>query len=272
MRHYRALLVTTVLLVISPVLAFAATINVPSGQTTIQAAINAAVTGDVVVVAAGTYAENLDFKGKAITVRSTNPLSPAVVGATILDGANKGSVVTFQTGETTASLLSGFTITRGSGALDVHGILSGGGVYCYYASPSLTYNVIRDNQAGQGGGLYCAYSFPTVSLCTFRGNQSTAPFRGGGAMGLWHSSPTLSGLTINSNTADHFGGGVLCETNSSPLFTGSTLSNNTAGAGGGGLCCNDHSSPIVSGLTFTGNKANTTTYGPGDGGGVFCTG
>ena len=77
----------------------AAIINVPGDEPTIQAGINAAVNGDVVIVAQGEYFENIDFNGKAITVRSTDPNDPVVVMATIINGGGSGTVVTCNSGE-----------------------------------------------------------------------------------------------------------------------------------------------------------------------------
>ncbi len=87
--------------------ASAATINVPADQGTIQAAIDAASAGDVVLVAPGTYYELLDFKGKAITVKSSGGAA-----VTILDGNHSGPIVKFVSGETNASILQGFTLTH----------------------------------------------------------------------------------------------------------------------------------------------------------------
>src|ERR1700722_19821337 len=84
------------------------TIHVGPGQsyTTIQAGIDAANAGDTVLAAPGTYNENIDVKGKAITVTSSGG---AV--STIIDGGYKPGVATvvFASGETSASVISGFT-------------------------------------------------------------------------------------------------------------------------------------------------------------------
>ena len=49
---------------------------------TIQAAIDAATTGDIVVVYPGTYIENIQFRGIDITLRSTDPTNTPTVAAT----------------------------------------------------------------------------------------------------------------------------------------------------------------------------------------------
>ncbi len=85
---------------------------------TIQQGIYTATTGDTIDVNEGTYYDsyygNINFWGKAITVRSKDPNDWSIVEATVIDGNNLGSVVTFDTGETSASILEGFTITDGN--------------------------------------------------------------------------------------------------------------------------------------------------------------
>lgn len=100
-------------------------LRVPSQYRTIQAAIDAARNGDVVLVAAGLYRENLDFKGKAVTVRSA-----AGAVRTVVDGSSKGSVVVFRSGEGPGSVLAGFTLRNGGGTLLTGGGTPAGGSTC----------------------------------------------------------------------------------------------------------------------------------------------
>ncbi len=120
--------------------AFAATLNVGPGQpyTTIQSAIDAANPGDTVLVAPGTYYENIDFLGKAITV--TSSAGPAT---TIIDGGARigAATVNFLSGETLASVISNFTIRNGqlsyTGIPTNEGGKPGGGVLAYSSAPSI---------------------------------------------------------------------------------------------------------------------------------------
>ena len=104
--------------------ASAAIINVPGDFPTIQGAINAAaVSGDEIIVAPGTYPEAINFLGKAINLHSASG-DPS---NTIIDGTGKNnSVVLCISGEGPGTILEGFTITGGVG----HPVgRRGGGMY-----------------------------------------------------------------------------------------------------------------------------------------------
>jgi len=112
---------------------------------TVQRGIEAASDGDTVIVAQGTYVENIRFNGKNITLTSTDPLDPRVVKYTIIDGNQAGSVVTFLGTENETCVLSGFTIRNGD-ALD------GGGIWGNNTDASIQDNIISGNSADYGGG------------------------------------------------------------------------------------------------------------------------
>lgn len=153
--------------------ALASTINVPADQPTIQGGINAAVNGDTVLVAPGTYNELINFNGKAITVKSSGGAA-----VTVIDGGKAGTVVSFISGETNKSVLSGFTIQHGSYS----------GVYMYFSSPVIRYNRIINNAASFGAGMYIlGSSTAQVVRNVFTGNSGGA----GGAIGLFSAGAVL---------------------------------------------------------------------------------
>src|SRR5215467_8825906 len=130
-----AFVILSVLL--SPAFVFAGNIiHVPADQPTIQAGINAASNGDTVLVAPGTYKENINFNGKAITVESS-----AGASATIVDGGGIAPVVTFASNETSSSLLTGFTLQNGDASNTFPG--EGGGIQVEGASPRIEHNIIQ---------------------------------------------------------------------------------------------------------------------------------
>src|SRR5215208_132199 len=136
--------------------ALATTRRVPADYPTIQQAINASVNGDTVLVAQGTYVENIDFLGKAITVKSE--LGPT---ATVVDGNQIKPVVIFKSGEGPASLIQGFTLQNGR-ASSVP-ITDGGGIYIFQSSPTVSGNTIINNSASfDGGGIAVVFSSPII--------------------------------------------------------------------------------------------------------------
>jgi len=256
----------------------------------IQVAINDANNGDEIVVVPGTYLEAIDFKGKAITLRSTDPNDPNVVAATVINGFTYYHVIRCVSGEDANTVLTGFTITGGYACGPDADSMGGGGMYNSGSSPMVTnctftgntaqwgggmfnnYNsnpivtncMFRNNSAGYGGGMFNYNSRPRLTGCTFADNKALSADYGGGGMINNNSSPTVTNCTFSSNTAAMYGGGMY-DSNSSPTLTGCTFADNkalSADYGGGGMFNIENSNPVVTNCNFSGNTAH-------DGGGMF---
>ena len=274
-------------------LTFAATINVPADQPTIQAGIDTAQNGDTVLVDDGIYKGegnvNLDFKGKRITLKSRNGAE-----ATVIDCEEKPETrgFSFQNDETIDSVLDGFTIKNGNHTF-------GGGIYCSYASPTIKNCVIDSNQArrngswtGLGGGIYIFNADPIITHCTIIRNEADyfysggicidgEFFRDGVVLREKSAEPTIENCFITENT----GGGIYAHSSVNPKINECTISKNS-GRGifynihartsnpitncrieqnsGGGLEVREHSYLMIEKSIIFGNTAE---YG----GGILCS-
>ncbi len=133
-------------------------INVPGDQPTIQAGIDAATDYDTVLVDTGTWYENINFNGKAITVASQHIMDGDTthINNTIIDGGmaanpDSASVVYFINGEDTLSVIHGFTIQGGKGTKD-GSWRGGGGILCFSSGPKIEHNIIKNNECNDDGG------------------------------------------------------------------------------------------------------------------------
>ena len=186
--------------------------NVPGEYSTIQAAINASLNGDTVLVAPGTYYENINFHGKVITVASQFIFNhdSSTIDRTIINGSDVyTSVVRFESGESFNSTLIGFTLT---GA----GLVSRG-------------KALEQQTPFQGGGIYCgANSSPTITNNKIIENTLPSTQKGGG-IASYNSSPKIvNNLILNNFCGINFGGGIYLE-GGSPLIINNTLVNNRGG-------------------------------------------
>ena len=240
-------------------------IRIPTDHSTIQAGIEAAADGDLVLVAPGTYVENIDFLGKDITVRSE-----AGAASTAIDGSQSGSVVTFLSGETEEAVIAGFTIRNGTGTFfPEDNAVYGGGICCRSSSPTITNCTVIDNHVGElwpsGGGIGCYYSSPKITNCLITRNSSSNSWEGsgGGVFFRYGLNPILENCRITKNSSENFGGGIMCAY-SDMIVDGCTISENTGAKGGGIYCfiCWD-TPPTISNSTITNNIA--TDYGGGMG-------
>lgn len=160
------------------------TLFVPEDYNEIQEAIDVAVDGDVVCIAAGTYEENLEISRPGITIEG------AGAGETILDGTGRRRVVNVYYADRTT--LRGFTAMNGAnqsgaGVLVDHALeflgedlelaenSNANGFNAYTSDIRLRYVTVRDNDSegyiGEGGGVWIAQSTGSLDHVLIAGNE-----------------------------------------------------------------------------------------------------
>jgi hypothetical protein len=261
-------------------LAYGVVINVPTpAYPTIQAGIDAANNGDVVLVANGTFTgpgnREIDFGGKSITVQSAGGPENCIIDAQL-----NGRVFIFQNGEGEDSILSGFTITGGY----VDGE-DGGGIYIGgNSSPTVHNSIIRGNalSAGRGGGIYSNSSgSPKIRDCIVEDNSGwTGGIEIDGSASITNciiNNNFPDGLTLrqgpsvvsNSQITNHYandGSGAGIKVRGTAIITSCNISNNGGdGGSGGGIYIINTSSVVIENCAIRNNDMED-----GYGGGIYC--
>jgi hypothetical protein len=211
---------------------YAATLNVPGEYASIQAGIDAAVPGDTVLVAAGTYSgagyNNISFRGKALAVCSAYGASHTILNVDLTRG------VIFSHGETRGAVLDGFTITDAGFPGD--GI--GAGIACSNGScPTIRNCLVAHNEIcalviGRGVGIACmSGANPLLEGCTFAGNLACddTPGPKGGGVWCYEAAATLVRCIVWGNC----GGDVTAQDTSSSIVL-TCCAVDPAGIGGAG--------------------------------------
>ncbi len=205
-------LALTVSLLWIPIISAAATYVVKPDGTgdfpTIQDAIDAAVDGDVIGLANGWFTgdgnRDIDYLGKAITVRSLsrNPAACVIDCQGSETDPHRGFL--FHSGETPDAVLEGVRIMKGW----MEDYYAGGGIGVSHASPTIRNCAIVGNSAVGGGGVVISWgSAPVLENCIISENQCRY-FGNGGGLSCESHSPIIRGCLIEDNTTEELGGGI----------------------------------------------------------------
>jgi len=241
--------------------ASAATIDVEADGSgdypTIQDAIDASSNGDVIALGSGTYAETIDFSGKAITVRGT-----AGADSTFLSGEGVlAQVVRFMSGEGADSRLESVTIENPWSQ----------GVFILGASPSfldVTFSGMG-NDGTYGGAIAIIGGGATIEGCTFEANRA---FDGGAIFATGTFTLDITGSDFSENRAVGYsgddaeedtgdGGAIHLSGQGTVNITDTTFWKNNSYDDGGAILGQTFTGPVT--LTNTTFEDNSATRGRG---------
>ncbi len=269
-------------------------INIPADYSTIQNGINASTDGDTVLVQPGAYIGDINFNGKNITVASWFIITQdtTLIEQTMIIGTGNTSVVKFMNNETNAAVLSGLTITGGTGYEGD----KGGGIYCINSNPNLSNLIVAQNHVNGsgvevndgGGGIYLEDS-DNMTLNKIRLESNINYFNSEKGAGLYVINCEnielydciIEDNEINSNNQKPYGGGICIQNSNNIQITSSTikfndakLSNSLNGESfGGGISIINSNNIDIYDCNIDNNEAYiyNSTNGKGYGGGISIT-
>lgn len=264
---------------------------VPSQYASIQAAVDAANSGDVIIVAPGTYSDNVhqppaDTTRCVVVMKSGITLRGYGTGRTIIDvngrgrgiycsGVNNAVIEDLTVREAFAAVFGAGILCRAGSNLTIRNCevtaCTDGGIICLDSSPAITNCWLTNNAGKQGGGLSIEVgslslgSSPQVRGCMITGNQ--APSGGGVFVSGFSSHPTFQQCYIANNfiNLDTGNGGGVNATGTAVNMSDCSILNNTANGTGGGF--NTEEGQIT--LTNCLIQGNTTTTLSSGGGGFY---
>ncbi|MCK4338815.1 MAG: T9SS type A sorting domain-containing protein, partial [Candidatus Cloacimonetes bacterium] len=211
--------------------------------TTIQEALDSYLpsNNDTIIIYPGIYYENINFNGKNINVGSLfiTTQDTTYIYQTVIDGGQNGSVVTFESGEDSTTILKGITITNGFS-------IDGGGIYCYYSSPSFENIVVYGNTAyNYGGGIF----FLNATSYIFNSSIYSNSGQVGGGIYFKYSDATLLNCLMADNSSSILGAGIYSYVTNINIIN-CTVANNSSGSYGGGIFSYNSTFNIVNSIFY----------------------
>ncbi len=155
------------------------------------------------------------------------------------------------------AVLDGVTVSGGNANATVFPDNCGGGINNIYGSPKIANCILRDNSANWGGAVY-SYANSFVTISNSVLVRNSAAYMGGAVHTEYQSSPKISACSFTTNKANN--GGAMANFSSSSTITRCTVSGNFAYIDGGGMY-NKASSPLIEDSTFSANTADSSGAG-----------